>query len=244
MEQVRSSRRIWEIDAARGLCIPGMILIHLIYDVVNLYGFVDWPYPQWYSLFKNNYGALFVLLSGLSVTLGSRCVRRGLQVFGWGMVITAVTAGMYLLHLADRGILIYFGVLHCLGVCMVLWHWLRRCSARELVILGILMVLTGWWLRTQVFSARAFLVLGFVYPGFRSSDYFPLLPNLGYFLLGAAAGRTLYRDRTTRFPQVCADGPAVRLLSGMGRHSLLIYLLHQPVLSLMCQAVIFFRKLG
>ena len=77
MEQSQTRSRIWEIDAVRGLCIPGMILIHLIYDLVDLYALMDWSYPHWYILFKNNYGALFVLISGLSVTLGSRSVRRG-----------------------------------------------------------------------------------------------------------------------------------------------------------------------
>lgn len=68
--------RIWEVDFLRGLLIPGMIAIHLIYDIVDLYGFVHWPYPRWYDLFKNNYGAAFVLLSGLSATLGSGRVQR------------------------------------------------------------------------------------------------------------------------------------------------------------------------
>ena len=84
-------QRIWEIDAVRGFCIPGMILIHLIYDVVNLYGFIHWPYPTWYSLFKNNYGALFLLISGVSVTLGSRSIRRGITVFLSGMIVSIVS---------------------------------------------------------------------------------------------------------------------------------------------------------
>ena len=80
MSKTLAKDRIWEIDALRGLLIPGMILIHVIYDVVNLYGFIHWPYPAWYSVFKNNYGGLFVALSGVSVTLGSRSIRRGIQV--------------------------------------------------------------------------------------------------------------------------------------------------------------------
>jgi hypothetical protein len=102
-------------------------MIHLIYDVVDLYGFIHWPYPQWYSLFKNNYGALFVALSGLSVTLGRRSIRRGIQVFLGGMCCTIVTVGMYFIGLAGKGIIIYFGVLHCLGVCMILWPLFRKC---------------------------------------------------------------------------------------------------------------------
>lgn len=229
------NNRIWEIDALRGLCIPGMILIHLIYDVVNLYGFIDWPYPEWYSLFKNNYGALFILISGISVTLGRRSIRRGLTVFGGGMLVTAVTVGMYLIGMADKGIIIYFGVLHCLGVCMMLWPVFRKLNVRWLVGIGAVLVILGWWLRTQVFGMPWLMPLGFVFHGFSSSDYFPLMPNLGYFLLGASFGKSVYADKKTLLPKVNTQNPIVRFLCWCGRHSLMIYLLHQLVLALGCE---------
>lgn len=230
----RGTGRIWEIDFLRGLCIPGMILIHLIYDVVNLYGFVDWPYPLWYSLFKNNYGALFILISGLSVTLGRRSVRRGMTVFGCGMIVSLVTVGMYLFGMAGRGIVIYFGVLHCLGVCMILWPCFKKLPVWALAALGVVLAAAGLWLRGQVFHMPLLMPLGFTFPGFSSSDYFPLMPNLGYFLLGAAAGRRLYPERRSLLPNVEEKG-FIRFFSWMGRQSLPIYLLHQPVLALGCE---------
>lgn len=244
MELQRNRQRIWEIDAVRGRCIPGMILIHLIYDVVNLYGFVSWPYPAWYSLLKNNYGALFVILSGVSVTLGSRCVRRGIRVFLWGMVITAVTLGMYRMGMAGRGIIVYFGVLHCIGMCMILWYWLRKLPDRTLACLAAVLIGTGWWLRTQYFDSVAFVMLGLQFPGFMTADYFPLMPNLGYFLAGSVVGRKLYREKKSLLPGLDARFGLLRGLGTMGRHSLLIYLVHQPVLALMCQVVLILRKLG
>lgn len=244
MANTLSRNRIWEIDFLRGLLIPGMIMIHLIYDVVDLYGFVHWPYPVWYSLFKNNYGALFVALSGLSVTLGSRSVRRGIQVFLGGMCCTVVTVGMYLLGMAGRGIIIYFGVLHCLGVCMILWPLLRKCPDWALIGLGAALVISGWWLRGRVLvDLPALLPLGFRYYGFASSDYFPLMPNLGYFLLGAVLGRKLYPAKESRWPDGPADHPLVRFFSLWGRNSLLIYLVHQPVLAAMCELIVMIRKM-
>lgn len=244
MNSSLSKKRIWEIDFLRGLLIPGMILIHLIYDVVDLYGFIDWPYPAWYSLFKNNYGALFVMLSGISVTLGSRCVRRGLTVLAGGMICTVATVGMYLLHMAGKGIIIYFGVLHCLGVCMMLWPLFRRLPRWALVLTGVILVAAGWLLRSHIYlDAPWLLPLGFRYPGFSSSDYFPLMPNLGYFLLGAAIGKWLYAEKVTRFPNVDATRGPVRVLCAWGRNSLMIYLLHQPVLALGCQIADMLRKL-
>lgn len=237
-----NQNRIWEIDALRGLCVPGMILIHLIYDVVNLYGFVDWPYPVWYSLFKNNYGALFILISGISVTLGRRSVRRGITVFASGMLVSAVTVGMYLAGMADKGIIIYFGVLHCLGVCMMLWPLVRCWPVYALTAAGAALMIVGWWLRGQAFELPWLMPLGFVFPGFSSSDYFPLMPNLGYFLLGAAFGRTVYAGKKTLLPNVNTGNWLVRFLCWCGRQSLWIYLLHQPVLALGCEIYALIHK--
>ena len=233
-------QRIWEIDVAQGLCIPGMILIHLIYDVVNLYGFIHWPYPTWYSLFKNNYGALFLLISGVSVTLGSRSAKRGIIVFLSGMTVSAVTLGMYLLGMAGRGIIIYYGVLHCLGTCMLLWPVFRKLRPGQLLLIGIPLVLVGWWLRGVSFHAPLLMPLGFTFPGFSSSDYFPLMPNLGYFLLGAAFGKKFYAEKQTRFPDVDTQNPIIRFFGWCGRSSLMIYLLHQPVLALGCELYAYF----
>lgn len=222
-------KRIWELDALRGALLIGMIGIHLIYDLVDLFGIVPWVYPRWYDLFKNNYGALFLVLSGVSVTLGSHPVSRGFRVFLGGMACTAVTAGMYVLGFTDRGIIIYFGVLHCLGVCMMLWPLMKHWNSCLTGLAAAAMWWIGMLLRTRGFSFPWLTVLGFAPWGFVSSDYFPLFPSLGYFLLGTLLGKHFYADRQTRFPGGIARFP---ILQWMGRHSLTIYLLHQPVLAL------------
>lgn len=241
MSKTLAKDRIWEIDALRGLLIPGMILIHVIYDVVNLYGFIHWPYPAWYSVFENNYGGLFVVLSGVSVTLGSRSIRRGIQVLAGGMCCTVATVGMYLIRMAGKGIIIYFGVLHCLGVCMMLWPLVKRWKPWALAVLGAALTAAGWVLRTHIYVDMPWLLpLGFVYPGFTSSDYFPLMPNFGYFLLGAALGKKLYREKKSLFPGFPAHRFPVGMLCAWGRNSLIIYLLHQPVLAALCEIYAFF----
>lgn len=219
-------RRIWELDALRGLALLGMIVIHLIYDLVDLFGVWHWQMPVWYLLFKNNYGAIFLLISGISATLGSHPVKRGLQVFLCGFLCTAATVGMFLLGAAGKDIIIYIGVLQCLGLCMMLWPLFRRLPQWGLVGLGLLMAAAGLYLRTKAFPFPWLMPLGFAPYGFASSDYFPLLPNLGYFLLGAALGKKVYGDKQSRF--LTARFP---FLQWCGRNSLLIYLLHQPILA-------------
>lgn len=224
--------RIWELDAARGLALLGMILIHFMYDLVDLFGVFSWQEPEWCAFIKNNCGFVFLVISGISATLGSRSLKRGILVFLCGLLCTAVTAGMYLLGVADEGIIIYFGALHCLGVCMVLWHWLRRLPEWGMVLLGAILTAAGLVLE-QVYLDVSWVLIpfGFCPDWFGSSDFFPLLPNLGFFLLGAALGRRLYREKKTRLPWVSPQCPPIWLLCAMGRHSLWIYLLHQPVLA-------------
>lgn len=225
--------RIWELDALRGLALLGMIGIHLIYDLVDLFGILPWEQPTWYLLFKNNYGAIFLLISGISVTLGRHPVRRGLQVFLCGFLCTAATVGMYLLGAAGKDIIIYYGVLHCLGTCMMLWPLLRRGNDLALAAAAAGMIALGLWLRTRGFGFPWLTILGFCPYGFASSDFFPLFPNLGYFLLGAILGRRVYAEKRSRLPRA---HPPLPFLRWCGRRSLLIYLLHQPILAALVAA--------
>ena len=232
--------RIWELDVFRGFCILGVVVVHFVYDLTDLYGILRWDAPALFQFVQNWGGVLFLLLSGICATLGSRSVRRGIIVFGCGMICTAVTAGMYLLDMADKYIIIYFGVLHCLGLCMILWAALKRLPTWVLAVLGAVMVVLGFRFQGIRVEAGWLFPLGLTAPGFTSSDYFPLFPHLGFFLLGSVLGRTLYRNKQPLFPKVNTQTPVLRFLGFCGRQSLLIYLLHQPVLSLVCMVLSLF----
>lgn len=224
-------KRIWELDALRGLCILGMLVVHFVYDLVDLTGLVRWEYPPFFLLIKEWGGVIFLLISGICVTLGSRSLRRGGIVLACGLVVTAATFGMYYLGMAGPGIIIWFGVLHCLGICMLLWPLFRPLPVWLLGLLGLGIIAGGLWLDGRALVDFPWLVpLGFVFPGFVSSDYFPLLPDLGFFLMGAVLGSTLYRQKATLFPGVNEKNPLIGFLTLCGRYSLPVYLLHQPVL--------------
>ena len=57
-------KRIWELDAARGLALIGMILIHFVFDLTELTGILTWQEPGWFLFLKNHGGALFLVISG------------------------------------------------------------------------------------------------------------------------------------------------------------------------------------
>ena len=227
------NKRIWELDAFRGLCILGVVIVHGVYDLVDLYGILNWEYPLWFSLIKGC-GFLFLILSGICVTLGRHSVRRGALVFAFGMVISGVTYGMYRLEMAGEGIIIYFGVLHCLGICMLLWPIFKKLPWWALLVLGIAFTVLGFLFQSMIADTKYLMPLGIRWQDFNSSDYFPLFPNLGYFLLGTAVGRTVYGKKQTLLPNIDPNRGVLKFLTACGKHSLWIYLLHQPILSGIC----------
>lgn len=232
-------KRIWELDMLRGIAIIIVILIHLTFDLVDLYRVWDLKNPWLYEFSRDWGGVIFLVISGICVNLGSRTVRRGITVFLCGMLCTAVTTGMYLLNFADRSIIIYFGVLHCLGCCMLLWPLFKKAPVWLLGVLGVILVAVGLYTRDHTYVSFPWLIpLGIPSRFFISSDYFPLMPNFGYFLLGAVIGKTVYAKKESLFPNVDPNTFILRFLCGCGKHSLLIYLLHQPILAGVIAAVI------
>ena len=224
--------RIWEIDAFRGICIVAMVAIHLLYDLMTGYGFAFLEDSGVFQFFLNWGGVPFIALSGLCATLGSHPVRRGLTVLIGGAVCSAATWLLYALDFAPKSLIIYFGVLHCLGFCMLLWPVFRHLSGWLLILLGAALAGFGLFLQAGSLAGSWYAMpLGFPPPGFASSDYFPLLPNLGYFLSGSALGKLLYAKKVTLFPKVNPGAPLIAGLRFCGQHALAIYLLHQPVIA-------------
>lgn len=225
-------KRIWELDVLRGVCILGMVAVHLIYDLQTFFSLPFLVDSQLFAIVKQWGGVLFLLISGICVTLGSHPVRRGLIVFACGLLCSAVTAGMYALHMADKSIIIYFGVLHCLGVCMLLWPLLKRLPVWALGLVGLGLSVLGLWISGNVLVDFPWLIpLGLVPGDFVSSDFFPLLPNLGFFLVGAFLGKTLYRKKETLLPRVNPANPVLAFFTLLGKWSLPVYLLHQPLIT-------------
>ena len=226
-------QRIWELDALRGIGILIMTAVHLCYDLAEFWGFPNLTGLPLFSLMLEYGGILFVLLSGLCATLGHRTFRRGVAVFAWGMLCTAVTWSMARLGLLDHSLVIRFGILHCLGSCMILWPLFRRFPPGILAGIGVLSLFTGAVFQGITVSRPYLFPLGLTAEHFSSGDYFPLLPHLGWFLLGSVLGRRLYPHKQSRFPGTDSDKPWLRFLRFCGTHSLVIYLLHQPLIFLM-----------
>ena len=235
-----SKPRILELDAQRGVCILCVIVVHFLFDL-SFFGGLNLTLPAWYVFIQEYGGAIFVVLSGVCVTLGSKSVRRGLIVFACGMLITAVTYGMYRLGMSGADVVVKFGVLHLLGVCMLVYPAFKKLPPAALALLGLAIAITGYAIRGVVVPQHWLFPLGLTYEGFTSSDYFPLFPQLGYFLIGAAIGKTAYREKRTFLPGAFQQTPVARFFCWCGRQSLFIYLLHQPIVYGLLEFVLLLR---
>ena len=225
-----TKKRIWEIDAIRGFLILCVIASHTLFYSANILRAFRLPEPvRWIMQYG---GTLFVVLSGLSATLGSRSFRRGLLVFAGGMVLTVGSIVAAHFGWLTEDMIIRFGVLHLLGFAMMVYPLLRKLPSPALLVFGLAVLALGYWFdgKPVMAESRFLFPLGLRYPGFSSGDYFPIAPQLGWFCLGILLGRVLYPEQKTRFPRVNAETPILRFLRWCGRNSLYIFIFHLPIL--------------
>ena len=219
-----SRERVWELDFFRGICIVGVVIVHIVFDLQYFMN-MELDTPLLFDIIQKYGSLLFILISGICVTLGHRSIKRGLIVFACGMLITVVT---YFVTRSDTD-MVWFGILHLLGICMLMYPLLKNISNSVLILIALITIVLGYWFQTFSVPVKWLFPLGLVSPTFGSGDYFPVFPNLGYFIIGILLGRTVYREKKSILPKVRVSNPVIRAFSFLGRHSLWIYLGHQPL---------------
>ncbi|MFW6122192.1 MAG: heparan-alpha-glucosaminide N-acetyltransferase [Petrotogales bacterium] len=231
-------KRFWEIDLLRGIAVVMLIFFHFLYDV-NFFGIYKLSlYSGYFLIYVYMGGTLFLMLVGISLTLSYsrvkgtftkkqlqlKYLRRGVKIFGLGMIITLVT-WVYL----DKGFIV-FGALHCIGISIILAYPFLQLRYKNL-ILGIILILIGILLKFFFFDFYWLVWLGFTPAQFYTVDYFPLLPWFGVVLVGVFIGNSLYPNHKRHFDlKDLSRYRAIQLFCFLGRHSLIIYFLHQLIL--------------
>ncbi len=228
--------RFWEIDFLRGVAIVLMILLHLVDDLYFFGGFRGLPFVPW-LIWQRVTAALFLILVGVGLALGRskagpqqngrlfwRNCRRGGRIFLWGMLITLVT------WLFLREGYVRFGVLHLIGLAIVLSYPFLGLRYWNL-LLGVAAIAGGSYLARLQMAGPWLLWLGVKSENFFAVDYFPLLPWFGAILWGVFLGNTLYAGHRRNFAlRDRSHLPLIRWGCYLGENSLLIYLIHQPLL--------------
>lgn len=236
----QKNNRIYWIDNVRALALISMILYHGVWDLVYLFG-INW---KWFEgspakIWQQSICWTFILLSGFCWSFSKKPLKQGILVNFCGLLVTVVT------FLFDDESRVLFGVLNLIGTSALLLLLLRPIFENISAVLGtvgmfLLFVITyrindGYLgifsmeileLPGELYTNLLTAFLGFPKASFYSTDYFSLLPwsflyFTGYFL------HRMWKDKA--FCPHYLDRP-IPVLTWVGMHSLLIYLLHQPII--------------
>jgi uncharacterized membrane protein len=230
----RKVDRFWEVDAARGIAIIMMIVYHCTYDLDTLGGYHIQSTTGYLALFADVTAGLFLFLVGISLAISrtrtsltgwrlfGKYLARGLRILAYGVVLTVIFLAL------GMGV-VAFGILHLIGFSIILAYPFLSLRLTNLV-LGTVIFVAGQYVLAQDLYSQSFWLLpfGVVPEGVMMPDYRPLLPWFGVVLIGLFFGNVVYGGR----PAVPEDKAPVlaRPLLPLGRNSLFIYLIHQPII--------------
>lgn len=236
-------KRYATLDAARGIALLNMILYHAIWDLVYLFGF-DW---QWYQsqavyIWQQCICWTFIFISGFCQSLGKHRLKRGIQTFLVGCLITIVT------KLIMPQNIVLFGVLTLIGSCTLLLlsveSFLKWCRPSVGLIISMLLFLITrnvnngylgfenfniYKLPNSLYHNLVTAYLGFPTQEFNSTDYFSLFPWMFLFLAGYFLYQLLNQKELLNYLEI----NSIRTIEWFGQNSLIIYIMHQPALYLL-----------
>ncbi len=235
--------RLGVFDLVRGFSVVSMVIFHLCYDLKFIAGYdLEWFEPPLQDVWRCSISWVFLFIAGCMCTLSRNNLRRALEYGCVALAIWAVTT------VAAVDTPISFGIIYCMSACtLVAWALQRiRALPRGYVAAALLFVAfisllgladgtigVGPWtlgLPQELTMVEGLAWLGIPSASFSSGDYYPLLPYLLIYLCGAAMG-TRWKERG--YPSWAYDANLAPL-NFVGRHALLVYVIHQPVILAVC----------
>lgn len=240
----KKRQRAYELDFLRGFALIMMIFMHSAWDIryeykVDTFGFLE--SDLFWGIIHPIFIVIFVGVSGVCCTFSKNNLFRGLKLLGVAAGLSLAT--WFITTYLNIYCLIIFNVLAMLAVSILLYTLIefierktkadpRRVNAL-LGAAGSFFAALGSKLEWLDYSTDnlIFLPVGFKMTSMPYMvDYMPLLPWLGVFFIGCLVGRVCYSERKSLLP---AKNKAAKVITApvefVGRHSLIIYLVHQPV---------------
>ncbi len=235
MEQgeTASGPRVAAIDVARGAALIGMALYHLSWDFAYFHlAPAEFPLTPPMRLFSHGVAGAFLMLAGVSLALAH---RGGLRARAFLRRLAIVGGAAALVTLATRLFApeqtIFFGILHCIAVASLLAAPLLRAPASIALAAGALVIAAPALFASPAFDPPALVWLGLGTMPPQTLDWRPLAPWAGVVFLGLALTRLNFQRLSASPPwRWRPAGRPGRALAFAGRHSLAIYLVHQPIL--------------
>ncbi len=226
------NHRLWKIDALRGIAIIGMVFFHANYMLLSLFSIdiLDFSQMFWFYLGKVVV-ILFIALAWISLYLSSygkswwqiwtKSLRRA-GIFGFlALSISLVTYGFF------YEVRISWGIIHFFALSMLLSP-LFLVFGRYLLLIWLIIVIFPY-LWTPEWQSIFLIPIGYPPFGYFSADYYPIFPWFGIYLIGY--GLTHILSRLGMFEKIFSlDTNRCNFLRYIGRHSLVIYIAHIPIL--------------
>jgi uncharacterized membrane protein len=217
------------VDLARGVALLAMAVYHFFWDL-EFFGLADLGVTEnmlWIA-FARAIAASFLALVGLGLVLGhTNGVKLKPFLRRLAIIVAAAAAITGLSYFADPDGIIWFGILHCIAVSSVIGLLFLHLPVIVVILAGMACIAAPYVATSPVFNGLGWIWLGLAQDVIPSNDYNPLLPWFGYVLLGIAAARLFPPEK---WPFWQPRSIASRALCFAGRHSLIVYLVHQPLL--------------
>lgn len=232
-QRIRIRIRIDLIDILRAIALIAMASYHFTWDLDH-FGYVERGMANTggWRLYARCIASSFLFLVGVSLVLAQgRGIRwrsfgkREAQVAAGALAITVVT------FFATPGSFVFFGILHQIAVASLIGLAFVRLPAFAAILAGAACIALPFLFSTTFTEPRWLAWIGLAARQPVTNDYVPIFPWTGVVLLGIAAALLLERiDAWRRLASLNARLTKLRPLAALGRHSLLFYLLHQPIL--------------
>ncbi len=240
-----SSRRIIIMDELRGIAVFCMVFYHLFFQLSELFHFdFGSKLLTFFMPLQPIFAALFIIISGISSRLSKSNFKRGSKLFLIALAFFGVT--VYVLPLAGiESAKIYFGILHLLSICMLLFALLRPLLDKIKPETGVLISMVLYLLTYNVtqgyiglfnifkinlpeylYNTSFLFPFGFFNSTFFSADYFPLFPYFFIFITGTFLGINIVNGTLPEW----SYKTRVRFFAFVGRSALIIYVLHNPLI--------------
>ncbi len=227
------------IDALRGFALVNMVVFHLMYDIFNIFSAgTSWNSEPLTIIWERFICCSFIILSGVSFNFSHRPFKRGIVLNACGFLITIVTV------LVIPSQAVWFGILNFLGCAMMLAYPMKGylenikpvvgavCSLLLFALLyGVPDGYVGFFgielfsLPEFLYGIKALAFIGFPSADFHSTDYFPIISWIFLFIFGYFAWRAIKNCNSDRFFK-----RRIPFFDFIGRHTLIIYILHQPII--------------
>ena len=229
----QSGSRLGRLDIARGFALIAMAIYHFGWDLEFFGYLVQGSASQgWWRIFARCIASSFLFLVGFSLVLAHGRAIRWRSFFKRLLQVAVAAAAISLLtwFFMPQGF-IFFGILHQIALASLLGLLFLRAPVWLTIALAAAIIATPVYYRADVFNQPALWWVGLSSLNPISNDYVPLFPWFGAVLLGIASARIMQATGLLRLLQGGIKPQWLeRLLTFIGRHSLIFYLVHQPVL--------------